>query len=364
VRSLLAVLLAACSFSPAALPAGGGPDAPIADQADGPLVVDAPAPDRPPLVDAPRSDAAPPDAEADPCPSPSIALTNGTPVVGMLSGASAYTPTCRAAGTTGAEAFYHIDVANANGADLVIDVVDLEPTLDTILDVTGACVGSPGSGQCSDVGAPGAGESEVVRSVGTTRSYIAVDSVAGTSGRFSVAAFLRAVVGDGAVCSPELTSSRCNLGQHCVDLDDDGVAKCENLEPLSDVGNNDDPCAANIYDVKADAAYLGSFDTAADVDVIKLEPSASGMLRVVLDDGFGGCGVDAALDLLGGNDCKHTAVIATDENSGLGPCPLFRGVPVVGGETYWLRVRAGTGAAGKIKNGAMYTLVIDFLYGR
>src|SRR5262249_40656454 len=152
------------------------------------------------------------------------------------------------------------DVSNANGADLVIDIVEQDSTLDSVLDVTGACVGFPGAGQCSDFGAAGAGESEVVRSVSTTRSYIAVDSVAGTSGRSPVQAFLRAVVGDGAICSPELTTSRCMLGQHCVDLDDDGIAKCETLEPLSDVGNNDDACAANIYDVKADAAYLGSFD--------------------------------------------------------------------------------------------------------
>src|SRR5262249_36070806 len=206
----------------------------------------------------------------------------------------------------------------------------------------------------------GAGESEVVRSVSTTRSYLAVDSVAGTSGRFTVQAFLRAVVGDGAICSPELTTSRCMLGQHCVDLDDDGIAKCGPSEPLSDVGNNDDACAANIYDVKADAAYLGSFDNGADVDVIKLEPPKSGMLRVVMDDGFGGCSVDAGLDLLTGDDCNHTTVVATDENSGLGPCPLFHGVAVTGGQIYWLKVRAGAGAAGKIKNGAMYTLVIDF----
>src|SRR5262249_16682178 len=157
-------------------------------------------PDRAPSPDAPRPDAGKPDAEPDPCPTRSTTLALGTPVAGMLSGgSSAYTPTCKTDGTTGAEAFYHVDVSNANAADLVIDIAEQESTLDSVLDVTGACVGFPGAGQCSDFGAAGAGESEVVRSVSTTRSYLAVDSVAGTSGRFTVQAFLRAVVGDGAI---------------------------------------------------------------------------------------------------------------------------------------------------------------------
>ena len=63
-----------------------------------------------------------------------------------------------------------------------------------------------------------------------------------------------------------------------------------------------------------------------------------------------------------GADCKSTSAVASDENSGLGPCPLFRNVALNGGQRYWLKVRAGAGAAGHVKDGTMYTLVIDFVY--
>ncbi len=46
----------------------------------------------------------------------------------------------------------------------------------------------------------------------------------------------------------------------------------------------------------------------------------------------------------------------------LGPCPLLKGIALTGGQRYWLKVRAGAGAAAHIVNGTMYTLVVDFVY--
>jgi len=343
-------------------------DAPIVEPAD------APAPDVRPRADAPADaaapdapppDAPPPDAEPDPCPTRSRELTLGSIQTGQLTGASTYEPTCSAGASSGPEDFYHVDVAGASSADLVVDVVDTDPGLDTILDVTGSCMGFPGAGLCASVGGPGAGEVVVVPFVSTSRSYIVVDSVAGSHGGYTVQAFLRAVVAKGATCSPGLTTSRCRLGEYCVDLDDDGVAKCEDLSTVADTGINDDPCAAannNVYRLSADAAYLGSLDDANDVDVVELDPTANAMLRVVVDDGGGGCGVDTVLDLLTGTECGNTSLVVSDDNSGLGPCPQLDGVPLVGGQRYWLRVRAAAGAP--VKKGAIYAMVIDFVYAR
>jgi len=367
VRALLAASLVACSFNPAALPTGSSADAPIVEPPDAPAP-DAPAPDARPRADAgapdaPPPDAGPPDAEPDPCPVKSAALSLGTPADGMIDGTSRYLPSCAGGNASGPEAFYHVDVNGGPSTELVVDVTDVDAALDTVLDVTGTCMGMPGVGICADVGAPGAGEVVVVPLLAPGRRYIAADSAAATHGRYSVVAFLRAVVAKGAVCAPELTTSRCQLGEYCVDLDDDGTAKCEDLATTTDSGFNDDACAAGgnpAYRISADSAYLGSLDDGTDVDVLELDPTANATLRVVVDDGAGGCGADLALDLLGGIDCSHTSVVVTDENSGLGPCPLLRNVQLVGGQRYWLRVRAGAGA--QIKPGAMYTMVVDFVY--
>jgi hypothetical protein len=360
-------VIAACSFSPAALPVGATFDAPLVvdgpGAADAAAQLDAPTPDGRGAPDGPSPDAGPPDAEPDPCPSRSSALTLGVPVEGMVQGASQYTPTC-VAGASGPESFYHVDTTASITTELVVDVTAEDAGLDNVLDVTGTCMGAPAAGACADVGAAGAGEVVVVPLVSAGRHYIAVDSAVGGQGRFTLLAFLRAVVPKGEACSPELTSSRCQLGESCVE--DNGVAQCADLASVTDQGFNDDACAASgnpAYRLNADTAFIGQLDSATDVDVLELDPKTDAKLRVIVTDDRFGCPLDLGLDLVTGKDCNHaTQLVKSDENGGLGPCPQLSDVQLVGGQKYWLAVRAGFGAAAKIANGTPYTLVVDFIY--
>jgi len=350
-RALGLVGLVGCSFSPATLPSADGP----ATAPDGPAATpDAPLPDAP-AADAPTVDAAP-----NPCPGPLGLLRLNIPANGSLGGGvSKYTPTCSSAGATGAEDFYRLDTTGMPDTDLVFDLID-SPDLDSILDVTSACEGGAGgAGRCSGVGAPGAGEAVVVPFAAAGTRFITVDSAAGTSGSYTLTAFLRAVVSQKGACDPALLASRCTLGNYCVDANDDGTTTCETLPSLvsSNTGGVDTACVGPPQ-ATGDVAVLGSLGSAGEVDVVELAPGRDARLRVTVDDGMnGGCPMDAALEVVTGSCSAGATVIAADDNSGLGPCPRLEDVPLSGGTKTWLRIRLAPGAP---VSAASYSAVIDF----
>ena len=225
--------------------------------------------------------------------------------------------------------------------------------------MTSACEGGAGGvGSCSGVGAPGAGEVVVVPfAMGGTR-FITVDSAAGTSGSYTLSAFLRAVVSHRAACDPALLASRCNLGNYCVDRNDDGTTTCETLTSLvsSNTGGLDTACNGPPK-ATDDVAVLGSLGSADEVDVVELAPGRDARLRVTVDDGMnGGCPMDAAIEVVTGS-CSGATVIAADDNAGLGPCPRLEDVPISGNTKTWLRIHLAPGAP---VEAASYSAVIDF----
>jgi hypothetical protein len=343
---------AGCAFNPSTLQPGGA-DGGTADAsgaaADSPLGADAP---------EGTADAGGPDASTEPCPVTAHELTLGVPVNGALAGASHYEPTCTVGMSTGGEDIYFVDIGAVTNNDLVVNVED-KGQLDSVVDITQGCVGQGASGVCENVAGPGGGEVVVIPSVFAGRRYIAVDSFGSTSGSYTVRAFLRSVVSKGTACSPDLTSSRCGGGGnlYCLDVNNDGTAKCEEEQPIADFGANDTPCAATTVFSK-DGAFSGSIDGPEDRDVVALEPPKTTTLRVVVDNGFGGCSVDTQLELLSGDDCSTAVVVASDDNSGLGPCPLLTVPSLAGGKRHWLRISPVAGAT--VSSGAPYSMVIDF----
>jgi hypothetical protein len=350
-RALGLVGLVGCAFSPATLPSADGP----ATTPDGPVSAsDAPAPDAA-TPDAPTVDAAP-----NPCPGPLGLLRLFTPVTGNLGGASLYTPTCSSAGASGGEDFYRLDTTGMPDTDLVFDVTE-DPGLDSILDVTSACEGGAGGlGLCSGIGAPGAGEVVVVPFAMTGTRFIAVDSAAGSSGGYTLSPFLRAVVSHNGACDPQLLASRCTLGNYCVDIDNNGTTTCETLSSLVS-SNTGGLAAACNGPPKAtdDVAVLGSLGSAAEVDVVELAPAHDARLRVIVDDGMsGGCPMDATLEVVSGGSCQAAStILASDDNSGLGPCPRLEDVQLSANTKTWLRIQLAPGAP---VQAATYSMVIDF----
>lgn len=322
---------------------------------DGPLAVDAATPviDAPP-PDVPEPDAAPPDADV--CSEPITPLSPGQNVEGQLAGASLYVPSCGAAATSGPENLYLFDVTDANSIDLVLDVVELDPALDTTIDVTSMCSSSPVSGICTNVGTPGAGEVVVIPFVTNGARYIAVDAARERQGRYRLRALLRGVVPADGSCSADLSESRCQTGLYCVERNG-GQPSCGSLEAETDHGNNDTACKATPKFTK-DSVFHGTFSNSSDVDVIEIAPATNGTLRVTVDDGAGGCSVDSRIELMSGLTCEVASVIQSDDNSGLGPCPFLAPTPVVAGQRYWLRMSPAPGAA--VPNDVAYQLVIDF----
>ena len=330
--------------------AAAGADAPL-EMPDSPVSVpDAPPPDGPADV---------PDAIPDPCPTASKPLPLATSLLGSLGGSSAstYTPTCMLPGTTGAEDFYRSDLGDAPDTDLVFDVEE-GGGLDSVLDVTSSCAGFGGAGRCANVGGPGAGEVVVVPSAMSGHRYVAVDSVMGTSGNYTITAFVRAIIARRTACDPLLLSSRCTLGFTCVDRNNDGNAICDDLPSMvsSHTGDLDSACK-DFITASDDLAVLGTITSKDDVDVVRLRPSRPTKLRVVVDDGQGGCPVDAVLEVVTSDSCTG-AFTVSDDNSGLGPCPLLENVALDPNQTYWLRIHLATGAP--LPFPAMYSMVIDF----
>jgi hypothetical protein len=356
--------------SPEATPdASGMTDGPLADidapegQPDARSLPDAtlPRPDArpPPRPDARVPDAPPPDAPTGPCPTRATVLELGTPIDGTLSGASHYTPTCGVAASSGPEDFYRLDVSAPAATELVIDLDDKD-TLDGVLDVTADCKSASGIGLCSSVGAPGAGEVVVVPRAVDASLYIAVDSIGAQGGVYVLDAFVRTIVGKNVACDPTLIASRCQLGLYCVDKDNDGAARCEQLTPSVAIASGTLAVACqNAVVATDDTAVIGSFASASAMGVVRLEPPRTGHVRAVVDDGLGGCAADTVLEVMSGDTCATAAtVVARDDNSGLGPCPRLDAVPVTKDHTVWLRLHLAEGAG--LPPGATYSLVIDY----
>ena len=350
-RCSIAALLAClgCSFQSAPLPAVGA-DAAVVDARADAAVADAPAP-------APDAEVEP-DAEVDPCPVESTPLELGVTVEGTIGGPSRYEPTCTVGQETGGEDLYRVDVPAGGLFDVVVDVDERAVDLDTVVDVTPMCLGQaqPG-GYCEDAAARGAGEVVVVEFDTGGRRYVAVDSLAGGGG-YGVTVRKRQVVGEGQPCTPDLSTSRCGLGEHCIDHDDDGDATCEARAAISDTDGNDTPCTTSVA-FSGDGVFGGSVEEAGEPDVIALDPPGDRRLRVVVHDGRGGCAVDTRIEVLVGSNCNSAKPVAADDNGGLGACPRLSSVELPGGQRSWLRIVPSDGA--KIRDGAAYTAVIDFL---
>jgi hypothetical protein len=342
---ILAASLAACAFSPAALPPG-----PV----DGGGTVDAPLPpDAAPPPDVAPDVTPAPDGRPDPCPIPSRPLLDGVEVQGTLAGPASYGPSCAEGTPTGASDIYRLEIPAASSIDLVVEVTPA-PALDVILDVTQTC---GGAGLCEQRAGAGAPEVAVAPFVEAGVRYLAVTAAGATTGSYTLRAFLRAVVSRNAICSPDLLSSRCPLAHHCLDLDDDGDARCEELAAVIDLGANDTPCTTPTV-FTADGVYGGVIESGADVDVVELAPAGVMGLRAVVTNDSGGCSADLQLELLSGASCEGAAVVASDDHGGIGPCPLLV-VPTLGAGRHWLRLAPSPGAT--VPSGASYTLVIDFL---
>jgi hypothetical protein len=108
-----------------------------------------------------------------------------------------------------------------------------------------------------------------------------------------------------------------------------------------------------------DAAILGSLGSTTEVDVFELSPGHDRRLRVVVDDGMkGGCSADTMLEVMSGASCQAAAtIVASDDNSGLGPCPRLENVQLQGGTHYWLRLHLAHAAP---VTSASYAMVVDF----
>jgi hypothetical protein len=328
-----------CVFSPAALPAASPDGAP---GVDAPAALDA-------RADAPAAVDAAVDAEPDPCPGGSTTLALGFARQGSLGGASLYEPTCTTA--SGGEDLYRVDVGAASSADLVIDVEDTAP-LDTVIDLGASCSPDPTGGACIDRGRPGGGEVLVVPFVEEGRRFVAVDSVAGQGG-YTVRAYLRGVVGEGATCTPELDASRCQNGLHC--LERDGAVACRQLGDTDDTGGNGTPCGTD--DVfTGDGVFAGRTSSASDVDVVALDLAQPRTLRVVVHDGAGCCSADLVAEVLTGASCDAATPIVTDDDSGLGPCPRIAPIGVPAGRS-WVRISPAQGA--KVDGNPEWTMELD-----
>jgi hypothetical protein len=251
----LAVLAAAAGCSFDGLPLG--PGAGGIDAGGGATVDAAPAADARQAVDAGGT------LDGAACPARERELQLGVLDQGTVGGQSRYEASC-AGGPTGPEAFYVLDVQAGARVDLVIDVPGGQPTIDTVLELSSGC--SAAGALCSSRGRPGAGEVVVEELVSPGRRYLAVDTLSG-SGPFSVTAFLRGVVGSGALCSFDLTTSRCERGEHCVRGDDEASPSCRPLPVAEDGPGNDSACSASRV-LSADGAFAGVIDPGTDVDVI------------------------------------------------------------------------------------------------
>lgn len=336
LRAWLLCLAAGCTFSPAQLATVAADAAPAA--------IDS----RP--MTMPDASLEPPDG--GPCPVRTRQLSLGVTTGSSLGGQSRLDAVC-AGGATGPEQVYELDVGGAASVDLVVDVLDNQPAIDSVVQVGDDCSGA--GALCANRGRAGAGEVVVVEGVSPGRKFVTVDTLSG-SGSFAVTAYLRGVVVEGAVCDRDLTASRCPRDLHCVDLDGDGVARCEELTAVAEHEGNDSPCAASDV-LTGDSAVTGTIAGPGDVDVFALEPPADRDAHVMVHDGAGGCPADLTLELLTGAGCASASVTSNDDDGGLGPCPLLEAT-VPGGVRSWLRLATAPGSPDP--TGARYVLEVDF----
>jgi hypothetical protein len=329
VRYLGAVLfcVASCTFDRAPLAPGG------ADAA-------APAADAPP-ASGPDAAEAPGDGGA--CSVRARELALGVATVATAAGQSRYEPACAAG--TGPEELFELEVP-ASGVDLVVDVVDGQPEIDSVIEVTTDCRG--GGARCASRGRPGAGEVVVLEGVTAGTYFVAVDTLSG-SGSFAVTAFLRGIVATGAGCSRDLTTSRCGGGEHCL-----GGA-CRAAAVAEEQGGNETLCAAGTVFTER-GVFTGTIGNDGDVDVIALEPAQDRELFAIVHDGAGGCPADLVLELHTGETCQSAALTSNDDDGGPGPCPQLQAT-VPGGRRSWLKLQAAPGAPSP--SGSSYVLVVD-----
>jgi hypothetical protein len=189
---------------------------------------------------------------------------------------------------------------------------------------------------------------------------VAVDATGAATSGYTLTAFLRAILPRHAICDPTLLSSRCSLGIFCVDRTNDGTPRCEDMPASVNVNTGDlaHGCDTAVK-LGGDGVVLGTLDSASDVDVVELAPSTDVRLRVVVDDMAGGCAVDSRLELATGDACAGAALVpgASDDNSGLGPCPLLDDIALTGGQRYWLRIRLAANAP--VPASPSYAMVVD-----
>jgi hypothetical protein len=346
-------LLGACSFGSAALPPGAEIDA------------------RPP--DAPLADARPPDGPADARPADAAPISDGglcptTPTPLVLSsssfvsgttGSSSFAASCAQA--SGDERIYSVEVPNTIlPVDLVVQVED-SGAFDSAVEVTQTC--QPGAGEtCANVAPAGTAEVAVVPYASAGTHYVVVDNGAPGGGSFGVQAFLRNIASEGQPCAVNLIASRCTAGSVCVDKDDNGQAACEVLQVIEI--NRLAGCANTLKELVADSVIGGVLESASDEDLVVLNATAAGVLRVVATGDNGGCAGDIRVELWSAaskDQCPGTTKVAEDDNGGLGACPLLTS-PIAADTLYFLRIQPGR-AASVAPGGLPYKIVIDFGYG-
>jgi cysteine-rich repeat protein len=285
-----------------------------------------------------------------------------TPTSATTMGTSTYNPAC-AAGTSGPEDWYSVDVPPGPNQDLLVEVdsTGLLDGYDPIVEIDSTCSDASTSLSCSNVSTTTRRqEVALVPSAAPGTYYAVADGAGTTSGAYDLYAWLRTTVGLGAVCDRKVITSRCTTG-YCVDQDGDGTATCTTLTPGIDMAGNADPCTTPDGPFTDDFAYEASISGTGDVDVVKLVPAVTSTIVATVYGPNGGCVVDTRMDLIGGN-CAFPTTLATSDDEGIGPCPMidttgFGGATLTAGQTYWLRIsRAAPSGTG------LYTLVVDMVH--